>query len=64
MINKEELSKIKYNKRLPDESYQDYRKRIKRDNKLIKEYKRGVVFWDSYTKGTYIKRYAEQKEEK
>jgi len=61
MIHKEELSNIKSNKRQPDESYKDYRARIKRDNKLIKEYKRGIIFWDSYTKGTYIKRYAEQK---
>jgi len=44
MIHKEELSNIKSNKRQPDESYKDYRARIKRDNKLIKEYKRGIIF--------------------
>ena len=39
-------------KRKPDESFKDYKKRQKEENKRIKEKLRGVIFWSS-GRGTY-----------
>ena len=45
--------KIKGNKRLENESFKGYRKRLKKENLRIKEHLKGSCFWLSSTFGTF-----------
>ena len=55
-IAKELLNSIKGNKRLTEEKYEEYRKRISIENRIIEYYLKGRLIWNSTKSGTYIKK--------
>jgi len=42
-------------KRNPDESYEDYKLRLKNQNRLRDINAKGILMWDSLRQGTYRK---------
>ena len=46
-----DLSVLKGNKRLPDEEFDAYKARLKREYKIMKQYRKGKVVWDSMFEG-------------
>lgn len=46
-----DLSVLKGDKRLPDEEFDAYKARLKREQKIRKQYIRGKVVWDSMDEG-------------
>ncbi len=48
-----DISCLKGDKRLPDEKFEDYKSRIKREKKLRKKYMKGNTSWGSMFQGTY-----------
>ena len=43
-------------KRGRDESYEQYKDRMKKNNVRIKMHLKGELFWDSRTEGTYVRK--------
>ena len=43
-------------KREHDESYEEYRDRMKKNNKRLKMHYKGEQIWDSKTQGTFVRK--------
>ena len=57
MTKEKPFTSLKYvnlsNKREFEETYADYRKRLRENYYTVKYYRRGELWWDSLSKGTY-----------